>query len=172
MTPRKRKTSGKSQLLEHGVNTLHALGFQVYDGMPQFRGARVVPERYVVRNYPSPTIYGTQGRKEAFIVAPGPAPEFVSDKDGRVRILVEAKWQEASGSVDEKMPFVWMSFIESDIRNWIVIMDGAYWRTPRGKRVVDWMQARRAHSDRRWYVVTANQFIHLATKVWGREQAA
>lgn len=41
MSPRKRgrHTSGKSQLLENGVNTLHALGFHIYDSYPQFRSA-------------------------------------------------------------------------------------------------------------------------------------
>lgn len=168
-TPRRgatRRTSGKSQLLEHGVNTLHALGFQVYDGNPQFKKATVVPDRYVIRNYPCTSIYGTLGRKEAFIVSP-PSPGFVTDPDGVVRILVEAKWQEVSGSVDEKMPFVWQSFLESDIPNWIVIMDGAAWKTARGKAVVAWMQKCEAPDGRHWYVTDAKGFIHLATDTWG-----
>lgn len=167
MTPKKRrKTSGKSQLLENGVNALHALGFHVYDGMPQFKRAVVVGDRYVIRNYPCTSIYGTRGFKEAFIVAP-PSNGFLSDEDGKVRILVEAKWQEISGSVDEKMPFVWQSFLESKVRNWIVIMDGAHWKTSRGKAAVEWMKARRPPADGRWYVTNAREFIHLATDTWG-----
>lgn len=163
---RGRRTSGKSQLLEHGVNTLHALGFQVYDGYPQFKKATVVPQRYVIRNYPHTSIYGTPGRKEAYIVAPA-SIGFTCDEHETVRILVEAKWQEASGSVDEKMPFVWQSFLESDIPNWIVIMDGAAWRTPRGKAVVAWMKTRPVPEGRQWYVTDARGFIHLATDTWG-----
>lgn len=176
MSPRKprraapsRHTSGKSQLLENGVNTLHALGFQVYASHPQFKKALVTPQRYVIRNYPCPSIYGTLGRKEALIVAP-PSNGFVTSTDGQVRILVEAKWQEASGSVDEKMPFVWQSFLESDVPNWVVIMDGANWRTPRGKAVVDWMKRREPPEDRRWYVTDAKGFIHLATDTWGAHE--
>jgi len=168
MTERRRgrRTGGKSQLLENGVNTLHALGFQIYDGKPQFDKAVVKRDRYVIRNYPCMSIYGTPGKKEAFIVAP-PSEGFVCGDDGRVRILVEAKWQESAGSTDEKMPFVWQSFLESDIPNWIVIMDGANWKTTRGKAVVAWMKAREAPSDRRWYVTNAKEFIHLATATWG-----
>jgi hypothetical protein len=161
-----RRTSGKSQLLEHGVNTLHALGFHVYESYPQFKKAIVVGERYVIRNYPCTSIYGTPGRKEALIVAP-PSQGFITDGDGKVSIFVEAKWQEASGSVDEKMPFVWQSFLESKVPNWVVIMDGAAWRTTRGKAVVEWMQRRQPPEDKRWYVTNAKQFIHLATDTWG-----
>lgn len=167
MTPRRRRrTSGKSQLLENGVNTLHALGFQIYDGYPQFKKAAVIPPRYVIRNYPHTSIYGTPGRKEAYIVAPA-SVGFTCDEHGAVRILVEAKWQESSGSVDEKMPFVWQSFLESDIPNWIVIMDGAAWRTKRGQKVVEWMKGRQAPEGRQWYVTDARGFIHLATSTWG-----
>lgn len=167
MTPRRRRrTSGKSQLLEHGVNTLHALGFQVYDGYPQFKKATVVPARYVIRNYPHESIYGTPGRKEAYIVAP-PSAGFICDETGNVRILIEAKWQESSGSVDEKMPFVWQSFLESDIPNWIVIMDGGAWKTTRGKNVVAWMRTRVAPEGRSWHVTDHREFIHLATATWG-----
>jgi len=163
-----RRTSGKSQLLENGVNTLHALGFQVYERNSEFKKAVVIGDRYVIRGYPSPSIYGTDGRKEALIVAP-PSPGFITDEDGKTRILVEAKWQEASGSVDEKMPFVWRSFLESPVSNWIVIMDGAWWKKPRGKAVVEWMKKREPEvpAGRRWYVTNAKEFIHLATETWG-----
>lgn len=160
-----RRTGGKSQLLENGVNTFHALGFHVYESEKQFDSALVVGERYVIRNYSCTSIYGTPSRKEAFIVAP-PSDGFVTDSDGRVRIIVEAKWQESSGSTDEKMPFVWQSFLESKIRNWIIIMDGAAWKTSRGKAVVAWMKSRQSPDDGRWFVVNAKEFIHLATDTW------
>jgi len=167
----KRQTGGKSQLLEHAVDTLHMVGFQIYRSYGEFQKAEVVGDRYVVRNHPHPSLYCTGGKKEALVVAP-PDGGFIA-VDEQVRIIVEAKYQDTSGSVDEKLPYIWEAFLVSDVPNWVVILDGKYWRTARGKAAVAWLKGRAEGygSDDREdgvFVVTDRVgFISLARKTWG-----
>lgn len=171
---KQRQTGGKSQLLEHAVDTFHMVGFQVYRGFGEFQRAQVVGDRYVIRNYPHPSLYGTPGKKEALIVVTGAAGPFVPDADGRVSIIVEAKWQQGSGSVDEKLPYVWEAFLASDVPNWIVIIDGPAWKSVRGKAAVTWLTARAADvcPDDHVFIVTDRLgFIRFARSTWGAAAA-
>lgn len=170
MTPATRKrasrrTSGKSQLLEQCVDALRMIGFQMYDSHPQFLKASVVPSRYVIKGYPHISLYGTKGRKEAFIRA-----------DGSEWIL-EAKWQEAAGSVDEKLPYIWQSFLASGVQHWLVVLDGRYWKTGRGDAAARWLASKGklkeltsdGQQDPRRFIVTDRKgFIQFAKREWGQ----
>lgn len=165
----KRRSSGKSALLEHCVQSLGALGFHEFATNGAFKEAEVVSPRYVIRNYPHPSLYGTRGRKEAFIVAPDSSGVFVPDDDGLARIVMEAKWQEVSGSVDEKMPYVWEAFLASPVRNWIVVLDGRYWKTDRGQAIAAWLRAKQPVPEkRRFHVVDRRGFHDLVRRAWGQ----
>jgi hypothetical protein len=163
-----RKTSGKSGLLEHCVGPLKYIGFHTYTN-PEFKKIAFYPERYVVQQFPHESLYGTRGTKEAYIVAADPTATFISGDDGKAHIIMEAKWQEAPGSVDEKLPYIYECFLVSPYPNWIVVFDGRYWRTPRGKAAVMWLEAKAsaAPADRRLYVRSRDGFINLANQVWG-----
>jgi PD-(D/E)XK nuclease superfamily protein len=165
--PVTRNTATGGLLLENSVNHMHALNFQVYDSLDRFRRAVIIPDRYVIRNYPQQTIYNTRGKKEAYIVSASPTVDFSPDHDGMTRVLVEAKHQRTSGSVDEKIPFVWASFLESDVPNWVLIMDGPYWKTTRGLAVVAWAMKQVAPQGKTWHVTNAKGFVLLTTRNWG-----
>lgn len=143
------------------------IGFQVYDSHPSFLGASVVPPRYVIKGYPHASLYGTKGRKEGYIHAD--ANEWI----------VEAKWQEVSGSVDEKLPFIWQSFLASPVRHWIIVLDGRYWKTGRGAQAAGWLKSKGslrditnrdapADAQRRFVVVDRKGFIDFARRQWGQ----
>lgn len=169
MRARKRQTGGKSALLEHTVDALHMLGFQIYRSRSEFDKAQVVPQRYVIRNYPHLSLYGTRGSKEALISAPA-TNGFVVDDGANARIVVEAKWQEAAGSVDEKFPYVWEAFLASDVPNWIVVVDGPYWKTARGKAAVAWFKDRaddETPPGRSFHLTDRMGFNRLARDWWG-----
>lgn len=163
---RKKRTSQKSALLEDCVDTLRLLNFNDFT-YPEFCRLRELPERYVIRNYPHGSIYGTRGKKEALIVVHGLCLPFVPSDDGWTRIVIEAKWQEVSGSVDEKIPFVWASSRESHIPNWILLMDGHHWRAGRGKAVVQWAQRQSASEGRTWHAMNRRDFLLSAKEWWG-----
>jgi hypothetical protein len=165
---RSRRTGGKSALLEQCVESLQMVGFQIYQSNARFQRASVVPARYVIRNYPHPSVYGTPGKKEALIVAPNGLGYFALEEDGSAQVILEAKWQEASGSVDEKFPYIWEAFIRSPVRNWVIVLDGRYWRTGRGKAAVGWRRALAPWPEgRRLHVLDRKGFIDLATMAWG-----
>jgi hypothetical protein len=156
-------------LLEHCVSSLGALGFHEYATNGSFQRAEVVGARYVIRNYPHPSLYGTRGTKEAFIVAADASGVFVVDDDGLARIVMEAKWQESSGSVDEKLPYIWEAFLASPVRNWVVVLDGRYWKTDRGKAAVAWLRSKQPGPEkRRFHVVDRRGFHDLVRRAWGQ----
>lgn len=164
----KRRASGKSALLEQCVEALQLVGFHIYKGNAVFEKVTVNQKRYVVQNFPHPSLYGGRGFKEAYIVGDDPTGTFVTDENGRAHVIMECKWQEASGSVDEKLPYIYESFLASPYPNWVVIFDGRYWRTPRGKQAVNWLWGKSVSTgERRLYVVSRNQFIQLAKGTWG-----
>ena len=170
MTPKRRtgRTGGKSQLLEHCVEALHMRRFHTFDTHLKFDQAQGLTGRYVIRGYRHNSLYGTRGNKEALIVASEPSVDemFVLDDGGAQRVIVEAKWQETSGSVDEKLPYIWLAAQESPILNWVVVLDGAYWRSGRGAIAKQWLTDRSTGDGRRFVVVNRKEFVELADKAW------
>jgi len=138
----KRRASGKSALLEQCVESLHLLDFQIYQSNGSFQRAKVVPVKYVIRNVPHLSLYGTPGRKEALVVAPDGRDLFMPDERGCARIIIEAKWQDVNGSVDEKLPYVWEAFQNSPVQNWVIVLDGRFWKTGRGKAAANWLASK------------------------------
>lgn len=69
----------------------------------------------LLTNVPYQTIYGHQGKTEF---------KISSQKYGEYRI--ECKWQQSSGSVDEKFPYLYLNCIEQmPESNIIIIIDGS-----------------------------------------------
>ncbi len=65
------------------------------------------PEKYgkelLLKNVPFQTIYGHKGNTEFL---------FISEKYD-LRIRIECKWQQSAGSVDEKLPYLYLNTIEA-----------------------------------------------------------
>lgn len=65
------------------------------------------------------TIYKHKGTTEFLLL---------SEKFG-LRIRIECKWQQVSGSVDEKLPYLYLNCIEAMPEDWIIIIiDGTGWK--------------------------------------------
>ena len=163
-----RKARGqKAQLLELCVDALRMIKFHVYTNGQYGQLLEEDPDRYVRRDFPHLSLYRTGGRKEALIAARGEWPPFIIDDDDWTRVVLEAKWQEGGGSVDEKLPYVWLSFLESPVMNWVLVLDGNYWqRHDRGQAAVEWAKERPVPIGRTWHVVNRSDFITLAHGVW------
>ena len=151
----KKRNTSVSRLLENAALSLRIAGFVIYDNFSQYRAANdrgTLPQRYLVEHYPHKSLYGTVGWKEGFISHNGTDYVF------------EAKWQNGSGSVDEKMPYLWEHFLSSPVPNWIVWFDGAWWREKRGRNAVEWLRERvKAQCP------PSRQFIILAGSKEGQE---
>ncbi|MBC7907525.1 MAG: 4-diphosphocytidyl-2C-methyl-D-erythritol kinase [Rhodospirillaceae bacterium] len=120
---------------EHRIQkSLKAHGFEVlshaeWRDMGQPRG------EYLLTNAPYTTLYGTAGRTEFLLLS----------ARRNMEIRIEAKYQSVSGSVDEKLPYVYLSLVEAVPEKTVfVVIDGPGWRPGS----IDWL--RRAAVERRY----------------------
>jgi len=77
------------------------------------------PERYgreiLLRNVPYETIYGHRGNTEFLLLSERYALE----------VRIECKWQQSAGSVDEKLPYLYLNCIEKmPEQEIIIVVDG------------------------------------------------
>lgn len=163
MTKKRKNTARRARLLENGIHALRLRGFKVFDGIAAFRKYRkqneMLPPRYILAPFPCETLYGTHGRKESLIHC-----------DERGDFIFEAKYQDDSGSVDEKAPYLWECFLISP-QNWIVWFDGNWFvKDQRGRAVVGWLKRRageRSTAGRSMHVVCGNtEFYQLIDRLF------
>ncbi|MCL5125197.1 MAG: 4-diphosphocytidyl-2C-methyl-D-erythritol kinase [Deltaproteobacteria bacterium] len=97
------------------VGTLVSKGFQLVAYRDYTKSPQSYGEELLLRNVPFITIYGHNGTTEFLL----------KSKKYNLNIRIEAKWQQISGSVDEKYPYLYLNCIEampeSDI---IIVIDG------------------------------------------------
>ena len=101
--------------------------------------------RIVVRNAPYTSLYGCQSRSEFLII------------DGSRQIRVECRWQESSGSVDEKYPYLLRNAVECMPENEVLILHGG---DGARRDAIDWLtrEAIKIRS-KKIYVVNINGFL-------------
>lgn len=110
-------------------------------------------DKLVLRNYPYTSIYGNKNSRTEFLIINRP-------KNRKVR--VEVKWQQSSGSVDEKFPYVWLncvfSFPEKEV---IVIIDGGGFKQSARDWIVKQAQDRWLIDDdeKQISIMTISEFI-------------
>lgn len=109
------------------IATLQPKGFKVVP-YPQYHGTLLETweDDVLLTNVPFENIYGQQSKTEF---------KIVSKRYGEYRI--ECKWQQSSGSVDEKFPYLYLNCVERmPERRIILIVDG------RGARpgAVEWLR--------------------------------
>ena len=111
------------------------------------------PEKYAVANYPYKTLYGTPGHHEFAVFSRGTIPKMLPYENG-TRVVIECKWQDGSGSVDEKFPYVVQTFLEREFENMAIILAGEWWREGRGAGAVGWLRssARKMPPEKRLFV--------------------
>lgn len=136
--------SGKS--FEEAITALlDELGFVVIKWSQYHKQGSLEPKkkyvqlpRVVVKNYPYTTIYGSKGRSEFVLIDRTVTPER--------RVRIEAKWQSKPGSVDEKLPYVWLSAVfayeEDEV---VLVIDGEGYK--HGAK--EWITSK---SDEMWLV--------------------
>lgn len=77
------------------------------------------PERYgkelLLKNVPFETIYGHRGNTEFLLIS----------EQYKLRIRIECKWQQSAGSVDEKLPYLYLNTIEAmPEKDIMILIDG------------------------------------------------
>ncbi|QQR99115.1 MAG: 4-diphosphocytidyl-2C-methyl-D-erythritol kinase [Sphingobacteriales bacterium] len=108
-----RKTNITGTQLEKAVQTvLFSKGFEI----EMYRKWDENPENYgkelLLKNVPFTTIYGHKGNTEFLLLS----------EKYKLKIRIECKWQQSPGSVDEKLPYLYLNTIESMPENNIIIL--------------------------------------------------
>jgi len=66
-----------------------------------------------------------------------------------LQIRIECKWQQVKGSVDEKLPYLYLNTIEAMPENTIMILiDGAGWKTGAVKWLKDAVQQKNTQQQK------------------------
>ncbi|SFU95141.1 PD-(D/E)XK nuclease superfamily protein [Alicyclobacillus macrosporangiidus] len=108
------------------------------------------PERYgtelLLQHAPYTSIYGHEGKTEFLLVS----------ADYNLRIRIECKWQQSSGSVDEKYPYVYLNAIEAMPEKDIFIVLGG---SGAKKGAMDWLK--RAAQERLYGADVAGKNIRV-----------
>lgn len=150
-----------STLEQTVIGTLASKGFQAVP----YREYIKKPESYggelLLRNVPFTTIYGHPGNTEFLI----------RSERYRLEIRVECKWQQSSGSVDEKFPYTYLNCIEAMPEAEIIILVDGGGAKP---GAVSWLRlaaesgryARDGHRDKHVRVMSLAEFLVWANKTF------
>ena len=118
------------------IATFESKGFEV----EMYRKWLKKPEKYgkelLLRNVPYETIYGHNGNTEFLIIS----------QAYNLEIRIECKWQQSSGSVDEKFPYLYLNCIEKMPEPTIIIIVDGGGAKP---GAVEWLKSA-AISSRYW----------------------
>ena len=114
-------------------------------------------DRWLVKNLPYTTIYGTPGRREYFVET--------EEWSGQL----ECKYQNVGGSVDEKMVYVTETLRRTDVKSLMLVYAGQYWSRGRGAAIIRWLydeQINLAREGKCLAVATLDEFIDWANATW------
>lgn len=119
-TKKVRRTTISGNLLEQTVKTVcQQKGFKIL----RYSQWKKNPEKYgqelLLTNVPYETIYKHYGKTEFLL------------KSARygLEIRIECKWQQVAGSVDEKLPYLYLNSIEAmPEKHIVVVIDGEGWK--------------------------------------------
>jgi len=144
----------KSVLQRHGFELV---AYSAYSKRPEKYGAELL-----LTNMPYDTIYIPHKGKTEFLL--------VSKRYG-FRIRIECKWQQSNGSVDEKLPYLYLNCIETMPESHIIIViDGEGWK----KGAVEWLKTAVAkkkymtvkNADKMIQVFNLQEFITWANRTF------
>lgn len=81
----------------------------------------------LLQNVPFTTVYGHRGNTEFLLVS----------AKYNLKTRIECKWQQVSGSVDEKLPYMYLNMVEAMPEQHImVLIDGQGWKTG----AIEWLK--------------------------------
>lgn len=131
-----RANSTGSTLEWFAESTLANKGFAVVNNKEVKGEVSEFGDEVLVKHVPYTSLYGSPSRSEFVIHTQQTSPS---------PIRIECKWQQSSGSVDEKLPFTYLSAIDAHPEDWVIILiDGGGFRAG----ALEWL--REAAKNRRY----------------------
>jgi hypothetical protein len=147
--PSKRNTTSGSVLEATVISTFSRKNFEIASYTVWSRNQNKFGKELLLTNVPYETIYNHKGRTEFLAI---------SEKFNK-KIRIECKWQQTSGSVDEKLPYLYLSAIEKMTEDEIIILHGGSGFKP---GAIQWLKD--AVSTKKYIVdPNYNRKIHVFT---------
>ncbi|MFC2087661.1 PD-(D/E)XK nuclease superfamily protein [Bacteroidota bacterium] len=114
------RTNITGNQLEVAVKTvLTGKGFQLARYREWIKNPLQYSTELLLENVPYTTIYGHKGNTEFLL----------KSEKYRLKMRIECKWQQVAGSVDEKMPYLYLNMVEKMPEETImVLIDGPGWK--------------------------------------------
>lgn len=113
--------------------------------------ATLLPKRYAKEVYIGPGIYETTLKVDFYVVG---LPKIPSG------LIIESKWQESGGSVDEKFPYLNLNIQDSYPAPTIVVLGGEGMR----EGAIKWLRQQVTYNHNLLAVYTLDRFIAWANK--------
>jgi hypothetical protein len=126
-----RRTKHGGRMLEEIIRSLTLKDFsrRSYSEYKKEFGGLFPPEaRLLIERYPYPTMFGTKGYREYYLAT--------KEWSGQL----ECKYQNESGSVDEKLVYVTETFRRDKEPAMAIVYGGDYWESGRGRSVIQWLR--------------------------------
>lgn len=145
------------------VPCLESYGFAVIPYSEWKKDTSKHGEELVLRNVPYTTIYGHRGFTE-FVV---------HSRKYNLQTRIECKWQQSGGSVDEKLPYLYLNCLEAVPEDDVIIVIGGGGMK---KGAIAWLKS--AVTDRKYLEIAAkpkriqvlsiDEFIQWANSTFGK----
>lgn len=114
------KSNVTGNQLEAAVKTvLTGKGFELVRYREWEKNKEKFGSELLLENIPFKTIYGHNGNTEFLLIS----------QTYHLQVRIECKWQQVAGSVDEKLPYLYLNAIEAMPETALIILiDGAGWK--------------------------------------------
>ena len=148
------KASITGNILEKQVQSLFLeKGFEIEMYSKWIKNKDKYGDELLLKNVPFTSIYKHNARTEFLVIS----------KKNNFRIRIECKWQQSSGSVDEKLPYLFLNakdcMPEKDV---MIIIDGKGWK----EGAIPWLKESAGnHSEKNIMVFSLTEFITWGNKV-------
>jgi hypothetical protein len=150
--------------LEVAVKTvLTGKGFELLMYRQWAENPQEYGEELLLSNVPFTTVYEHKGNTEFLLLS----------KKYNLKIRIECKWQQVSGSVDEKLPYLYLNTIEAmPEKNIMILIDGSGWKAGAIKWLKEAVREKKyttaANNDKEIYVFNLTEFFTWANTTFNK----
>lgn len=126
---KRKKSNITGNQLEVAVQTvLSGKGFSILYYREWIKKPKQFGDELLLKNVPFKTIYKHKGNTEFLLLS----------RKYNLKIRIECKWQQVAGSVDEKLPYLYLNSIEAMPEKEIMILiDGKGWK----EGAIEWLKS-------------------------------
>lgn len=144
-----RVTRSGNTLEKTVIGALQTKGFQIESYHNWLKDPKKYSREILLMHVPFESIYNHKGRTEFLL----------KSEKYKLEIRIECKWQQTSGSVDEKLPYLYLNAIEKMPEDHIVVViDGKGWK----KGAIEWLK--QAASEKKYTtIINRDKKIEILT---------